>query len=277
MEFWLLVIGGVTIVGVIGFAVASSRGSKRRRRDLERNTTITTSDIYGDLGAGDNHQSNKDDKQGRGGRRKEPILAGDPKHRASAQVNPDQAESEQDSETETAESSESRQGTLIEEGAQANADAGAAESNDLPLKPLRDEPAGAVEIQTEHQVLVVYVMARSQGEFRCSGISRVLTRAGCMLDERGVFQMRDDDQKEVFGIVNAFEPATFELERMDIDTTRGLVFFMEVRGRLDRQRFDTMLGLARKLALELDGELLDDKREPLSSVREHSYKADLVD
>lgn len=274
MEFWLLVIGGVTIIGVIGFAVASSRGSKRRRRDLERNTTITTSDIFASLEAGDNDQSMKD-KQGRGGRRKEPILDTEPKHKAGPEK-PDQAEPVQESDAETFGSQASRQGTLINDP-EANADGGAPESNDSPLKQPRDERAGQVELQREHQVLVVYVMARGQGEFRCSGVSRVLTRAGCMLDERGVFQMRDDDQNERFGIVNAFEPATFEPDRMDVDTSRGLVFFMEARGRLDRQRFDGMLSLARKLALELDGELLDDKREPLSSVREHTYKADLVD
>ena len=266
MEFWLLVMGGAVIIGIIGFAVASSNSNKRRRRTRERNTTIATpGDLFNGLGGDENGKPAKSSRGGREGRRKEPVVGSPSTDAAAAIADVDQEESSPD-----AAQPETGQGSLIDDPEQE------------PAIPPETAPPGKTQpaledIHHEAQLLVVYVMARGQGEFRCSGVNRVLTRSACMLDERGVFHLKDDHQRVIFSVVNALEPATFDPDRIDVANTRGLVFFMESRGQGDKKRFDSMLSIARKLALELDGELLDDKREPLTSVRELTYKVDLAD
>ena len=278
MEFWLLVIGGAVIIGIIGFAIASSSSNKRRRRVRERNTTITTpGDLFNGLSGEENGKPAKNSRGGRGKGRKEPIVNSLDSHdsasegEAPADVDLGENEGAGDAtQSESGQSGQSGQGSLIND-----------REEDLAARPEIELPGrsqtASADIRHDAQVLVVYVMARGQGEFRCSGVNRVLTRSGCMLDERGIFHLKDDDQRDVFSVVNALEPATFDPDRIEVDNTRGLVFFLETRGQGDKRRFDSMLSIARKLALELDGELLDDKREPLSSVRELTYKVDLAD
>ena len=284
MEFWLLVIGGAVIIGILGFAVASSSSNKRRRRVRERNTTITTpGDLFNGLSGEENGKPAKSGRAGRGKGRKEPIVNSlnslNSLNNLDSPNGPDSASEDEapagvdvEKGVKAADStqSETGQGSLINDPEE---DLAARPETELPGRP----QSASADIHHQAQVLVVYVMARGQGEFRCSGVNRVLTRSGCMLDERGIFHLKDDDQRDVFSVVNALEPATFDPDRIEVDNTRGLVFFLETRGQGDKKRFDAMLSIARKLALELDGELLDDKREPLSSVRELTYKVDLAD
>jgi len=230
-EVGVIVAGLVLILGVIGFAVANSRGNKRRQRARERNTTFNPMDFIDSL---------------------EPE-AGDAAARRRRTGN----------------------------NANADAGAGALFGEDAPQPGAghqQEQPRGEPPpTGTVGQIIVFYVMARGSGEFRVSGVNRVLTRAECVLDERGVFSLKDDEQRVVFSVVNALEPATFDATSMDVSTTRGVAFFFEAKGRGDKRRFDAMLSLARKLALEIEGELLDEKREPLSSVREASLRSDLSD
>ena len=237
IEIWVIAAGLALIFGVIGFAVANSRSNKRRQRARERNTTFNPMDFIDSLGP----------EEGEGGKRN--------------QV-PDQ-----------------RRGGKGANSRAANKESKGARADARTSQPIGDDsPEGAVDHDDKaRQIVVLYVMARGAGEFRCSGVNRVLTRAECVLDERGVFTLKDDERQVVFSAVNALEPATFDAASMDISSTRGVAFFFETRGRGDQRRFDAMLSTARKLALEIEGELLDEKREPLSSVREAALRSDLSD
>lgn len=231
METWVLAVGFAAILGVIGFAVATSRGNKRRQRARERNTTFNPMDFIDSLGTEGGQGSGATSQ---GNRRRSGQGAGEP-----------------------SEDLFSAAGLGGDQNSQTTAHG--AQSDSTP------------------QILVLYVMARGSGEFRCSGVNRVLTRAECVLDERGVFSLKNEEHDVVFSVVNALEPATFDAASMDITTTRGVAFFFEARGRGDKRRFDAMLSIARKLALEIEGELLDEKREALSSVREAALRSDLSD
>lgn len=265
MEFWLLVVGGAVIIGVIGFAIASS-SARRHRRVRERNTTISNpSDLFDPLGSDGNGKPAKSGKGGRGRYRKEPGIGAGTEDAVAVDTRQRKGRGAQ-----AAAISETGQGSLIDD-AEENL---AMRAEAVPSAKTESESG---QIDHQPQLLVVYVMARGQGEFRCSGVNRVLSRSGCSLDERGVFHLKDNGQRSVFSVVNALEPATFDPDQINIANTRGLVFFLETQGQGDKRRFESMLGIARKLALELDGELLDDKREPLTSVREYTYKVDLPD
>ena len=249
-EIGVIALGLVLILGVIGFAVANSRSNKRRQRARERNTTFNPMDFIDSL-------------------------------------DPDTMEG----------AAKRTQGRTSAEGASAPGGLFGDFGDDEPLaaterrqsqqdlhdQQMQDEPArsssGASGTSTARtgQIVVLYVMARGSGEFRVSGVNRVLTRSECVLDERGVFSLKDEERQVVFSVVNALEPATFDASSMDISSTRGVAFFFEAKGHGDKRRLDVMLSVARKLAIEIEGELLDDKREPLSSVREATLRSDLTD
>ncbi len=232
LEILVIAAGLVLILGVIGFAVANSRGSKRRQRARERNTTFNPMDFIESL---------------------EPQTAD-----ATAKR------------TQGRRSADTISGSLFgDDDARSEAGLQRPKTQQAPSQP---QTSGSVG-----QIIVLYVMARGSGEFRVSGVNRVLTRSECVLDERGVFTLKDEEREVVFSVVNALEPATFDATSIDISTTRGVAFFFETRGRGDRPRFDAMLSVARKLALEIEGDLLDEKREPLSSVREATLRSDLTD
>ncbi len=231
-EIGVIVAGLVLILGVIGFAVANSRGNKRRQRARERNTTFNPMDFIDSL---------------------EPESGDAAAKRRRAASHADIGS-----------------GSLFGEEAPQSG----VEHQQEPPHAEPPQPASSGEVG---QIIVLYVMARGSGEFRVSGVNRVLTRAECVLDERGVFSLKDEEQQVIFSVVNALEPATFDATSIDVSSTRGVAFFFETKGRGDKRRFDGMLSIARKLALEIEGELLDDKREPLSSVREATLRSDLSD
>ena len=234
-EIGVIAAGLVLILGVIGFAVANSRGNKRRQRARERNTTFNPIDFIDSFEPAD-----KQAKHGQGRR-----------------------------------AADTHTGTLFGDNA-PEASRGLEQQKQQQQKA-QDQASQRRPTESVGQIIVIYVMARGSGEFRVSGVNRVLTRAECVLDERGVFSLKNDEQQVVFSVVGAHEPATFDAASMDVSTTRGVAFFFETQGQGDKRRFDAMLSNARKLALEIEGELLDDKREPLSSVREASLRSDLTD
>lgn len=247
MEIWVIIIGGAIIIGVVGYAWASSRHAAQQRRASDRGQNIDSDAFIKGLLKEEGSRSNaaaKQEEAGDSGRKEPTMDAGEPSDEAS---NP-------------------RQGSLINnKNAQADQQSTA------------NEGASKVAASHEPQLVLVYVMARGGDEFRCSGVNRILTRIGCVLDERGVFNLRDEHQNISFSVVNALEPATFDRERMDRAKTRGIAFFFQTSGEGDKKCFESMMNAARQLSVELDGELLDDKREPFSSVREQRYKTDLAD
>ena len=266
-ELWTLGIGGAMLVGVVSYAWASSRHAAQRRRNLDRGESIDSREFIDQMLQGEaakaaqaNNGKNKKDKRRKGVRKR----AGEQQEPSMGGV------SETAAKTNTGHGAP-RQASLIDNNVDHN------NKNNKPQGDSDREIESMAGLAQQSQLVLVYVMARSGGEFRCSGVNRMLTRAGCSLDERGVFNLKDKDHKPSFSVVNAHEPATFDRERLDITTTRGLAFFFESRGSGDKNRFDSLMNTARRLSMELDGDLLDEKRQPFSTVREQRYRSDLAE
>jgi len=87
-----------------------------------------------------------------------------------------------------------------------------------------------------------------------------LNRAGLRFGDFEIFHFEN-----LFSCASAYEPGTFDLDRLDTLKTSGLTFFMET-GHLDdiKDAFETMLEAAQHLAEQLRGQLCDDKWQPLN-------------
>jgi cell division protein ZipA len=88
----------------------------------------------------------------------------------------------------------------------------------------------------------------------------------------------DDDTRIYFSMANMVKPGTFPFETMDDFTTPGLMLFAQLDGRPeDITILEEMIATARKLAAELDGEVLDETRRPLTVRKEEELRLAVLD
>lgn len=87
-----------------------------------------------------------------------------------------------------------------------------------------------------------------------------LNRAGLRFGAYNIFHFEN-----LFSLASAYEPGTFDLDRLDQLKTPALTFFMETSHIQDvRDAFETMLDTAQHLASQLRAELFDDQWQPLT-------------
>jgi len=144
------------------------------------------------------------------------------------------------------------------------------------------QPVGG-DTGTDDGILVVHVAARGEERMRGEDIVRALNRHGLAYTPEGVFyRYGAGGEKEgyLFGAANMLEPGTFDIAEMENLRTIGIVLFSALpRAHPVAEVVDDMLGTARELADELDGELLDRGRSPLgeagiSALREQAARFD---
>lgn len=84
-----------------------------------------------------------------------------------------------------------------------------------------------------------------------------------VFDHHGVG--RSKSTRPVFSAANMFEPGTFDPARMEDFSTRGVVLYLPLPAPIDgKVAAELMLSTGQRLAERLGGELLNERREPLS-------------
>ena len=82
----------------------------------------------------------------------------------------------------------------------------------------------------------------------------------------------------LFSMANGVKPGTFDLDDIDLFTTRAVSFFLGLPGpRHPKQAFDVMIAAARKLGHELGGELKDDQRSVLTAQTIEHYRQRIME
>lgn len=88
----------------------------------------------------------------------------------------------------------------------------------------------------------------------------------------------DHDTRIYFSMANMVKPGTFPFEGMEDFSTPGLMLFAQLDGRPeDITILEEMIATARKLASELDGEVLDETRRPLTVRKEEDLRQAVLD
>lgn len=83
----------------------------------------------------------------------------------------------------------------------------------------------------------------------------------------------DDDTRVYFSMANMVKPGTFPFNDMSTFSTPGVMLFAQLDGRPeDITILEEMIATARKLATELDGEVRDETRRPLTVRKEESLR-----
>jgi len=136
----------------------------------------------------------------------------------------------------------------------------------VPRKSSEPEPeAGPAE------VIVINVMSRETEGMTGAKLLETVLSCGLRYGEMNIFHyhVSDTDDTALFSMANILKPGTFDLNSMQSFQTPGVSFFLALplRGGDNlsaMETFDKMLACAKKVAQNLNGELRDERRSVMT-------------
>lgn len=138
----------------------------------------------------------------------------------------------------------------------------------------RDEDADVPESATnsaksEQGIIVLHVISNSGIRFNGEAVRDALYTAGLSYGDMQIFHHHgvgnSVSKDSIFSVANIHEPGMFNLKNMEDFQTDGLVMFMQLPVPIDAAvGFEHMLSTAQRLAEILNGDVCDEKREPLT-------------
>lgn len=135
----------------------------------------------------------------------------------------------------------------------------------------------------EFDAVVVHVMAPPGQTFSARPLFSALQGVGLQFGERNIFHCyagtvgSGGEPMARFSVANALKPGAFEGSVADFRTP-GVAFFMLINDQSEPLAvFDDMLEAARATALELNAELKDERRAPLTRTGIAHYRQRIVD
>lgn len=142
--------------------------------------------------------------------------------------------------------------------------------------PVKDEVSQINERDThapsdphDNEFIALTVMARHHQAFSGQLLFNAMKANHLYYDASGVFQRHINDnpmQGPMYTVLSMVEPGLFDLERLSEQSFPGIVLLMTLPTKQNPLTiFEKMLNTARQLAVTLDGELCDAKRQPLSA------------
>lgn len=126
------------------------------------------------------------------------------------------------------------------------------------------------EFAEPEKVIAVNVAAKPGQQLYGDEIRTAAASAGLLHGDMQIFHYMKPQvstRRAVFSMANMVEPGFFDIARLDSLTTPGLTLFMCLPNPIDAtEAYDIMLDVARQLARELDGKLLDGTRSVLTQM-----------
>lgn len=133
-------------------------------------------------------------------------------------------------------------------------------NRETPLRTPRAEKLS--ERPPAAEVIVINVLARGGGSFDGAQLMQSLLASGMRYGDMSIFHRyanADGTGSILFSMANGVKPGTFDLDRLETTETPALSFFLGLPGpEKPVQAFTMMEETARRLALDLGGELKDE-------------------
>ncbi len=143
------------------------------------------------------------------------------------------------------------------------------------VEPVRAVPADTtVAVNAIEQVIALHVVAREH-LFRGEDLLRCLLSYGLRYGDMSIFHRHEQPTGQgrvLFSMAKAVEPGTFDLEAMTAEDVPGVSFFLGLPGVNSISAWELMVDTARRLAHELQGEVLDEQQQPLTRQLVEHYR-----
>ena len=141
--------------------------------------------------------------------------------------------------------------------------------DDLPSEPDPAAPPkrAPVREQGEQLILALHVMPKSGENAPGAQVLSALESCGLKYGRYKVYHRLEGGKAaaSVFSVANMVEPGSFEPEELAASSLPGLTLFMVLPGpRGGVAAYADMLATARRLAQQLEGEVLDESRSTLT-------------
>lgn len=138
-----------------------------------------------------------------------------------------------------------------------------AETDELELESDDDEPAPRF---ASPEIVQFSVIARAEEGFNGEDLVNAMHMAGLEYGSLKIFERLDANRLVDFGVANLVSPGTFPDKNLASFYCPGIVFFMQP-AELDNAAavFDDYMETIELLAAELDGDILDHQRQPLTN------------
>lgn len=150
---------------------------------------------------------------------------------------------------------------------------------DLPSVHLDDAAVSPVVKPDRQLILSLHILPAPSGSFKTVDVRSALEGAGLEFGEMDIFHRKHAGSgRTVFSVANAFEPGSFPADSPGDTPVRGLALFMLLPGpRRGVEAFADMLATGRRVARELDGKLLDEKRGTLTRQTARHIREQIID
>ncbi|MFT5758616.1 MAG: cell division protein ZipA [Alteromonadaceae bacterium] len=149
------------------------------------------------------------------------------------------------------------------------------EDDIMPSVSPAPEPVVTKTVSVDPEVLVVSVVMAEGQVISGAALLPTLLTLGMRFGDMDIFHRHEDNAgngKVTFSLANMMNPGTFNLDAIETFTTQGISLFMTLPNTGDAfEVFEQMLGAAKQLALEFQGQLLDHKRSVMTKQTEQHY------
>lgn len=129
------------------------------------------------------------------------------------------------------------------------------------------------------RIVTLRIVRREQDEMSAEEAVLALKQVGLVHGQYGIFHSLADEgsNEPLFSVASLTEPGSFDLANIADEKIAGLSVFLVLPGYGDPvARFDAMVELARSLADDLDGVLLDERGSSWSIQRERYVREEII-
>lgn len=152
-------------------------------------------------------------------------------------------------------------------------------SSEEDTSPERPVEAPRPRRREPERIITLRIVRREQDEMSAQQAVLALKQVGLVHGRYGIFHSLADegDDEPLFSVASLTEPGSFDLANIEDEKIAGLSVFLVLPGYGDPvARFDAMVELARALAEDLDGVLLDERGSSWSIQRERYVREEII-
>ena len=134
---------------------------------------------------------------------------------------------------------------------------------------------------SSNSILVLHVETRGDRVFHGDDLLSAFLSNGLRYGAKKIFHYHEntsDSGKIIFSIANSMKPGIFDLNHMsDLSTTSISLFLLIEDHKTPMHALDIMLDSAKKIAIQINGDLKDDSRSAFTKQTEDHYRQRIID